>query len=103
MTNNPKSLRQIYNDKYALWTQLYGCIGIFGSFFVAIWEIPTYVGLPMISIFMFISGSIFCTVNMAIEKDDFKTHFAEQEQRLIDKINKGELPQERLDMFRRSF
>ena len=97
------NLRQTYNDKYALWTQLYGCIGIFGSFFVVIWEIPAYVGLPIISIFMFISGAIVCSLNMMLDKNDFAYTYAKQERELQEKIAKGELPPDRLRMFRSAF
>lgn len=92
-----------YYDKFSLWTQLYGVIGIFGSFIVALLEIPAYVGLPIISIFMFVSGAFFCTVNMLIDKADFNEMYEAEYSSIKDKIDRGELPKERLDMFRRMF
>lgn len=64
---NLEGWKKNYMDNYALWVQLYGCIGLFGSFFVVIWEIPAYVGLPIISIFMFVSGVIACTFNWMVD------------------------------------
>jgi len=98
-----KQYLKTYLDKYSLWTQLYGCVGIFGAFFVAVWEIPAYVGLPMFSISLFFSGAVICAINKVVDDMDFSELKTKQENELIDKINRGELPPERLDMFRRMF
>ena len=66
MTNQPKSYLQIYKDDYALWTQLIGCIGIFGSFFVVMFE-GIENGMPWFSIGMFFVGAIICTINMGVD------------------------------------
>lgn len=98
-----KKYLKIYNEKYKLWTQLYGCIGIFGSFPVAIWEIPAYVGLPIISIFMISSGFLICGFNKYVDDMDFREIYTKQEDDLKRKIDAGILEPERLDMFRRMF
>jgi len=100
---NLKKLLKIYNEKFALWTQIYGCSGIFGSFFVAMWEIPAYVGLPVISIFMIVSGFAFCGFNKFIEDMGFKEYYNKEVEYLQKKISDGTLPPDRLDMFRRCF
>lgn len=64
---NPQGLLRTYLDNYSLWTQLYGCIGLFGSIFVFIWEAPAYLGPPIISIFMLVSGVVVCTFNWAVD------------------------------------
>lgn len=92
-----------YYDKISLWAQLYGCIGIFGSFFVAIWEIPAYVGLPVISIFMFFSGAVICTINKLIDDADFSEIYIREYNSIKEKVDKGKLPPERLGMFKRMF
>lgn len=98
-----KQYLKTYNDKYALWTQLYGCIGLFGSFIVFIVERPAYDGWPIISIVMFFSGMIICGFNKAIDDMDFKEIHAKEEQELLDKINRGELPPERYSMWKKMF
>ena len=64
----PTGWKQTYLDKYALWVQLYGCIGLFGSMFVFITE-HSFFGAHhhWLSIPMFITGCICCTINWAVD------------------------------------
>ncbi len=65
---NPQGWKQTYIDKYILWTQLAGCVGLFGSIFAFISEHSLfgahhhYLSIPMVII-----GVILCTFNWAVD------------------------------------
>ena len=98
-----KQYLKTYLDKYSLWTQLYGLVAFFGAFFVAIWEIPAYLGPPVITIFMVASGAIIFIINKILDDQDFTEFHEKERNNLIDRIARGDLPPERLDMYDRMF
>ena len=71
--NKLGQMKELYLEKYSLWTQLIGCIGLFGSFFVVIIEwTPVYNGevdlfIPPIATTMFVVGCIICTINWSMD------------------------------------
>lgn len=92
-----------YYDKVSLWAQLYGLVAFFGAFFVAMWEIPAYVGLPVISIVMFFSGAVIFVINKVIDDADFSEMYNREYNSIKEKVDRGELPANRLEMFTRLF
>lgn len=59
---NPQGWKQIYLDKYSLWTQLVGCILLFSPPFLFLANFHHHI--PFIS---GILGAILCTINWAVD------------------------------------
>lgn len=60
-------MKEYTKDTILLGMALYACIGIFGAFFIAIWEIPQP-GFPWISVIVFFSGCGMAIVNKIYEE-----------------------------------